>query len=76
MMEELKKMIADKLGMDASEVKDDSSIVEDLKADSLDMVEISMALEDQYGVKIPDEAMSDFKTVGDIASYIAVRKAA
>ena len=35
-----------------------------------------MILEDQYGVKIPDEAMSDFKTVGDIASYIAVRKAA
>lgn len=76
MMDELKKMIADKLGMDANDVKEDSSIVEDLKADSLDMVEISMALEDQYGVKIPDEAMSDFKTVGDIASYIAVRQAA
>lgn len=74
--DELKNMIADKLGMSATEINENSSIAEDLKADSLDMVEIAMSLEDQFGVKIPDEAMSDFKTVGDIASYIEAKKAA
>lgn len=72
-VEELKVLLADKLGMDAKQISESSNIVEDLKADSLDMVEIAMSLEDRFGVKIPDDAMANFHTVGDLANYISAK---
>lgn len=71
MIEELKKLIADKLGIDSKTINEKTSIADDLKADSLDMVEITMCIEDKFGVKIPDEELGKFKTVGDIADFIA-----
>ena len=53
-----------------SDVSDDKSFVDDLDVDSLSMVEIATAAEDQFGVRIPDEDLKDLKTVGDAVSYI------
>jgi len=70
LIEELKKLIADKLGIECKNISEKSSITDDLKADSLDMVEITMCIEDTFGVKISDEDLGKFKTVGDIANFL------
>ncbi len=63
-------IIAEQLGVDPSEIKDDSKITEDLAADSLDVVELVMALEEQFNAEIPDEDAEKLQTVGDIVKYI------
>lgn len=75
-VEEIKGILADKLGIDVKEIKDDSTITGELKVDSLDMVEILMSIEDRYGLKIPDEATAGFHKVSDIADYVSSKKAA
>ena len=68
--DEMKKIVVDTLNCDADKVTMDASLTEDLEADSLDAVELNMALEDACGVSIPDEELANLKTVGDIYNYI------
>ena len=67
--EDVKAMVVDTLQFDG-DVTMDSSFADDLQADSLDVVELTMALEETYGITIPDEELPNIKTVGDIVRYI------
>ncbi|MGL4367055.1 MAG: acyl carrier protein [Brevinemataceae bacterium] len=66
----VKELIIDKLNVDASEVTENASFIEDLGADSLDIVDFVMALEEEFGVDIPDEDAQNIKTVKDAVDYI------
>lgn len=68
--ETVKKVVVEQLGVSDSEVKKESSYVDDLGADSLDTVELVMALEEAFGCEIPDEDAEKIKTVGDTVSYV------
>ena len=68
--EKVREIVADQLGVEADEVKEDSTFVDDLGADSLDIVELIMRFEDEFGVEIPDEKAEKIKTVSDIVHYI------
>ena len=70
MLEKMKEMIADQLDIDAAEIKMESNFKEDLEADSLDLFELVMALEDEYDVEIPSEDLESMATVGDIVNYL------
>ena len=69
-LEKIQEIIADKLSIDAEEITLDSSFIDDLNADSLDIVELIMALEDELEMEIPDEDVENFKTVGDVVNYV------
>lgn len=69
-LERVKKLIADQLCISVDEIKEDSNIMEDLGADSLDIVELLMSLEDEFKVSIPDEKVSELKTVEQIVKAI------
>lgn len=69
-LERLKKVIVEQLGVDENEITLDSSFVDDLGADSLDVVELIMALEEEFNVEIPDEDAEKIVTVGDALDYI------
>ncbi len=66
----VKSIIADQLGVGEDEIKPESSFIEDLGADSLDIVELVMAMEEEYEVEIPDEEAENIKTVGDAVNYV------
>ena len=68
--EKLKEIIIDQLDVDESEVTLSADIQSDLGADSLDVVDLIMSLEDEFEIEIPDEAVENIKTVGDIVNYI------
>lgn len=68
--EKIKSIIADQLGVEESEIKTEASFVDDLGADSLDIVELIMALEEEFDIEIPDEDAEKIATVGDIVDYI------
>ncbi|MGH7411016.1 MAG: acyl carrier protein [Candidatus Methylomirabilis sp.] len=68
--EKVKKIIVDQLGVDAAEVTPEASFIEDLGADSLDTVELVMALEEEFGIEIPDEEAEKIATVKDAIEYI------
>ena len=70
MFEQVAGMIAEQLGIDAAGIKPESRLVEDLKADSLDVVAMVMEMESQYGIQIPDEDLPKLKTVADVMQYI------
>ncbi|HIU06234.1 MAG TPA: acyl carrier protein [Candidatus Onthoplasma faecigallinarum] len=70
MEEKIINLIAEKLGKKKEAITMKSRLVEDLGADSLDVVELIMTFEDEFGVSLPDEDVSKMKTVGDIISYI------
>mgnify|MGYP001125230758 FL=1 len=70
----VKSIIADQLGVGEDEIKPESSFIEDLGADSLDIVELVMALEEEFEVEIPDEEAENIKTVGDAINYINTHK--
>jgi acyl carrier protein len=68
--EKVKSIIADQLGVEESEIKMESSFVDDLGADSLDIVELIMALEEEFDIEIPDSEAEKIATVGDAVEYI------
>lgn len=68
--DKVKDIIADQLDVEADDITLEAVITEDLGADSLDVVDLVMSLEDEFGVEIPDDAMANIKTVGDIVAYI------
>ncbi len=68
--EKVKEIIVDKLAVDESAVKPEAAFVEDLGADSLDLVDLIMALEEEFGIDIPDEDAQKIKTIGDAVNYI------
>mgnify|MGYP000089033475 FL=1 len=70
MFEKIREIIADKLSISEDEITMDSSFLEDLNADSLDIVELIMALEDELDMEIPDEDAEGFVTVGDVVKYV------
>ena len=68
--QKVKQIIVEQLGVDEAQVDSTASFVDDLGADSLDIVELVMALEDEYGIEIPDEDAEKIETVGDAIKYI------
>lgn len=70
MFEKIRDIIADKLSVNAEDVTVKSSFIDDLNANSLDIVELIMALEDELDMEIPDEDVENFKTVGDVVNYV------
>lgn len=70
MFEEVKKILSEQLHLGDLTITPDSRIKEDLGADSLDILQMLMTIEDERGVTIPDEALATFKTVGDIVAYL------
>ena len=72
--EKLQEMIADQLEIDAEDITYDSNILDDLGADSLDLVDLLMSVEDEFGIEIPDEDVENISTIGDIVEYIDSKK--
>lgn len=68
--DKVKKIIADQLGLDEDTITMESSFVDDLGADSLDVVELIMALEEEFDIEIPDEEAEKVSKVGDVVEYI------
>ena len=72
--EKVKKMIVDQLGVSESEVVPEAKFIDDLGADSLDIVELVMAMEEAFGIDIPDEEAESIRTVEDAVGYIKKAK--
>ena len=72
--EKVKKIIVEQLGVNAEEVNNEASFIDDLGADSLDTVELVMALEEEFDSEIPDEEAEKLKTVGDVINYIQAKQ--
>ena len=68
--EKIKKLIADQLDVEEDSITEGSSITDDLGADSLDVVDLVMSIEDEFDVEIPEDQVENIKTVGDIVKYI------
>ncbi len=69
--ERVKKIVADQLGVDEDKVVPEASFVDDLGADSLDLVELIMSLEEEFGISISDEEAQKIRTVGEAVDYIS-----
>ena len=68
--ERVKKVIVEHLGIDRDKVTDDANFIDDLGADSLDVVELAMSFEDEFGCEIPEEAVESMFTVGDVIKFL------
>ncbi len=66
----VKDIVVEQLGVEADDVNIESTFIDDLGADSLDIVELIMAFEEEFGIEIPDEAAEKIKTVQDVVTYI------
>ena len=73
-LDEVKEVIVQQLSVDAAQVKPEAEFVKDLGADSLDVVELVMALEEKFDIEIPDEQAEKITTVGDVVKYIEENK--
>ena len=74
MLEKIKALVAENLGVEESKITENSSFIEDLGADSLDLFEMVMSLEDEFDVEIPTEELEKMETVGDVVEYIKEHK--
>lgn len=72
--EKVQEKVSEQLGVDVDEVTMESSFIDDLGADSLDIVELLMALEEEFDIEIPDEEAEKLSTVGDVVEYIKNNK--
>ncbi len=70
----VKEIVSDKLDVDGADIQEEQDFIEDLKADSLAVVEVVLALEEQFEIEIPDEDTEKIKTVRDAIGYITARK--
>ena len=70
MLEKIQEIVAEQLSCDVSEVKETTNFKEDLNADSLDLFELVMALEEEYNIEIPSEDLSELNTVEDVMKYL------
>ncbi|MBO5666600.1 MAG: acyl carrier protein [Firmicutes bacterium] len=68
--DKIKEIIIEQLSVEEDDITMDTHLMKDLEADSLDAVEIIMAIEDEYGIEIPDEVAEKFQTVGDLVHYV------
>jgi len=68
--EKIKDIIVEQLGVNADQVKREAKMIEDLGADSLDAVELVMAIEEEFGIEVPDEEAEKLTAVGDIIEYV------
>lgn len=73
--EKVRSTIVDQLGVDGGKVKANASLIDDLGADSLDIVELVMTMEEEFGLEIPDEDAEKIKTVGDVIKYVESKTA-
>lgn len=69
-LDKIKELLANQLNIEVNKINEDSKVVEDLGADSLDMIEMLMTLEEEFGLSISDEKAEGLKTVGDIVNFI------
>ena len=74
MKDKIISLIADKLGKKPSQITLESRLVEDLGADSLDVVELIITFEDEFKISLPDEEVAKMKTIGDVVKYIESQK--
>ncbi len=70
----VREIVAEQLERDVNEVKSESSFIDDLGADSLDIVELVMKMEEEFSIEIPDEEAEKIKTVNDVVQYITAHK--
>jgi acyl carrier protein len=68
--DKVKEIIVDQLGVSADEVVNEASFIDDLGADSLDIVELVMAIEEEFGIEVPDEDAERMQNIGDVVSYV------
>lgn len=68
--ERIRQILMDQLDLDEEKITLEADIVEDLEADSLDVVDLVMTIEDEYGLEVPDDQIENFRTVGDVVRYI------
>ena len=74
MLEQIKTMIAENLGVNEDAITEGATFKEDLGADSLDLFELAMAMEDEFSIEIPTEDLEQIATVGDVVQYINAHK--
>ena len=72
----IRGLVAEQLGVDAGTLSSEANILEDLGADSLDVVELVMAIEEEFDIEIPDEDAESMRTLGDVEKYVSDRVAA
>lgn len=68
--ERIRQILCDQLDLEEDKVAMESDIVEDLAADSLDVVDLVMTMEDEFGIEVPDDQVENFRTVGDIVRFV------
>jgi acyl carrier protein len=73
LLDRIRGMVAEQLGVDEADVRPEANILEDLGADSLDVVELVMALEEAFDIEVPDEDVEGLRTIGDVEKYIQQR---
>jgi acyl carrier protein len=73
LLDRIRGMVAEQLGVDEADVQPEANILEDLGADSLDVVELVMALEEAFDIEVPDEDVEGLRTIGDVEKYIQQR---
>jgi acyl carrier protein len=72
--EKIRTLLAEQLDIDPETIEPDSDIMNDFEADSLDIVDMIMTLEDEFGIEVPDEAIENLHTVGDVVQFVDAHK--